>query len=1064
MKTKTKSCSIVLALTTIVLFLILISSTASADSVQSSSTGEAYAYITNYDSNTISVVNVTTNTVTATVNVGIKPSGIAVNSIGTKVYVTNYGSNTVSVIDTDTNTVTATVDVGLNPYGIIITSDGTKVYVTNYHSNTISVIDAATNNIIATVNVGLNPYGVVVYDESEVYVTNYGDSTVSAINITTNTITATVSVGAYPYGLAVSPDGKKVYVVNAGNNNVSVIDTATENVTATVKVGTYPYGIILNPTGTKAYVTNSYSDTVSVINTENNTVIATLDVGPYPVGIVINPAGTKLYVAHDHSDIFSIINTNTNNILLHVNYGTDPFALGKFIGLLPVQVYPVANFNTNVTSGYAPLSVQFNDLSENANAWNWDFGDGVNSTDQNPTHIFSAAGNYTINLTASNGNGTSSKLGAITVLEQEQPMYPLANFNTNVTNGYAPLSVQFNDLSENANARNWDFGDGVNSTDQNPTHTFFAAGNYTINLTASNGNDTSSKLGTITVLEQEQPVPAYTIDKKVTDVIGKGSTEKITKAGDGVTYQIDVNNTGNVNLTNVKVNDPLINLAGPVESLNANGVLEVGETWTYTGTYTVTQGDINSNGGEDGFISNMATVTSDQLGPKSDSAEVPIKEEPSEITPSYCIYKSIIGADENGDCIVNSPRDVIHYRIVVKNDGNVDLTGVSVNDPMIILTGPIGDDNDPRVLNPGETWVYTGDYALTQADINNKEYIDNTATVSSNELPSKSFSVSQLIDKNADLSIQMSTIGIDEAGDKMIDELGDIINYQVAVKNNGDISLTGVLVNDPMVKLTRSGDNGGSGLLEPGKTWVYKGNYIVTQADIDNVLGIIENTATVSCDQLSDKSSSIVLPISRILSVTSGSENSTVLPVANFSTNATSGYTPLSVQFTDLSQNTTSRSWNFNNDGIADSSDMSPVYTYTAPGTYITNLTVSNANGTDSKIATINVLQTISSNGGGSSGSSSSGADSFRKARIVSSNNDISSSSDNTNATGNATQPENNTLGLKQNNGTTAANVKQTPEQTQNTSTPARESKNTPGFEIFSGITALLAVILYRRR
>src|SRR5664280_2531273 len=518
MKTKTKSCSIVLALTTIVLFLILISSTASADSVQSSSTGEAYAYITNYDSNTISVVNVTTNTVTATVNVGIKPSGIAVNSIGTKVYVTNYGSNTVSVIDTDTNTVTATVDVGLNPYGIIITSDGTKVYVTNYHSNTISVIDAATNNIIATVNVGLNPYGVVVYDESEVYVTNYGDSTVSAINITTNTITATVSVGAYPYGLAVSPDGKKVYVVNAGNNNVSVIDTATENVTATVKVGTYPYGIILNPTGTKAYVTNSYSDTVSVINTENNTVIATLDVGPYPVGIVINPAGTKLYVAHDHSDIFSIINTNTNNILLHVNYGTDPFALGKFIGLLPVQVYPVANFNTNVTSGYAPLSVQFNDLSENANAWNWDFGDGVNSTDQNPTHTFSAAGNYTINLTASNGNGTSSKLGAITVLEQEQPMYPVANFNTNVTSGYAPLSVQFNDLSENANAWNWDFGDGVNSTDQNPTHTFSAAGNYTINLTASNGNGTSSKLGAITVLEQEQPMyPLANFNTNVTN-------------------------------------------------------------------------------------------------------------------------------------------------------------------------------------------------------------------------------------------------------------------------------------------------------------------------------------------------------------------------------------------------------------------------------------------------------------------------------------------------------------------------------------------------------------------
>src|SRR5674536_197997 len=182
-------------------------------------------------------------------------------------------------------------------------------------------------------------------------------------------------------------------------------------------------------------------------------------------------------------------------------HGTGPLELELIHPTKFQPMYPVANFNTNVTSGYAPLSVQFNDLSENAKAWNWDFGDGVNSTDQNPTHTFSAAGNYTINLTTSNGNGTSSKLGAITVLEQEQPMYPVANFNTNVTSGYAPLSVQFNDLSENANAWNWDFGDGVNSTDQNPTHTFSTAGNYTINLTASNGNGTSSKLGAITVLE-----------------------------------------------------------------------------------------------------------------------------------------------------------------------------------------------------------------------------------------------------------------------------------------------------------------------------------------------------------------------------------------------------------------------------------------------------------------------------------------------------------------------------------------------------------------------------------
>ena len=90
-----------------------------------------YAYVTNYNSNTVSVIDTTTNKVTATVPVGISPWGVAVSPDGTRVYVTNWNSNTVSVIDTTTNTVTATVNVDSNPIGIAVTPDGSKVYVAN---------------------------------------------------------------------------------------------------------------------------------------------------------------------------------------------------------------------------------------------------------------------------------------------------------------------------------------------------------------------------------------------------------------------------------------------------------------------------------------------------------------------------------------------------------------------------------------------------------------------------------------------------------------------------------------------------------------------------------------------------------------------------------------------------------------------------------------------------------------------------------------------------------------------------------------------------------------------
>ena len=62
------------------------------------------------------------------------------------------------------------------------------------------------------------------------------------------------------------------------------------------------------------------------------------------------------------------------------------------------------------------LTIQFTDKSiGNPASWFWNFGDGTNSTEQNPTHTYSAAGNYTVNLTASNANGTDSKLATINV-------------------------------------------------------------------------------------------------------------------------------------------------------------------------------------------------------------------------------------------------------------------------------------------------------------------------------------------------------------------------------------------------------------------------------------------------------------------------------------------------------------------------------------------------------------------------------------------------------------------------------------------------------------------------
>ncbi|AKB17623.1 cell surface protein [Methanosarcina sp. WWM596] len=75
---------------------------------------------------------------------------------------------------------------------------------------------------------------------------------------------------------------------------------------------------------------------------------------------------------------------------------------------------------------------------------------------------------------------------------------------------------------------------------------------------------------------------------------------------------------------------------------------------------------------------------------------------------------------------------------------------------------------------------------------------------------------------------------------------------------------------------------------------------------------------------------------------------SIAVPVAGFSSNATSGSAPLSVQFTDQSTNgPTAWKWDFNSDGTIDSTVQNPVYVYTAPGTYSVTLSVVNGTARD---------------------------------------------------------------------------------------------------------------------
>ena len=185
---------------------------------------------------------------------------------------------------------------------------------------------------------------------------------------------------------------------------------------------------------------------------------------------------------------------------------------------------PIAEFNSNTTSGASPLTVNFFDQStNNPTTWNWSFPGGTpsTSTEQNPTVVYNNTGTYsvTLNVTNAAGNNTKTKTGYINV--SNELIAPVAEFSSNVQTGQTPLNVQFNDLSTNSpTAWNWSFEGGTPATSaqQNPAVVYNTPGTYAVTLIASNaaGNDTQTKQGFITVNDPTSaPIANFVADETI---------------------------------------------------------------------------------------------------------------------------------------------------------------------------------------------------------------------------------------------------------------------------------------------------------------------------------------------------------------------------------------------------------------------------------------------------------------------------------------------------------------------------------------------------------------------
>jgi gliding motility-associated-like protein len=229
-------------------------------------------------------------------------------------------------------------------------------------------------------------------------------------------------------------------------------------------------------------------------------------------------------------------------VKLVAQFGNCSDSAFRFINVLSK---PIAGFTANPLSSCAPpLLVNFNNTSSGGLTYQWDFGDGNTSAAFNPSHLYTAYGDFNVRLITTNINGCSDTLIRTAYVRIQAPEVTINNVPDS---GCAPLTHMFTATVNSIDPvvqYEWDFGDGGTSTLPNPTHVF-ATGIYSIRLiitTAGGCKDTAYAENAI--IASDKPVANFSANPRdvcaqvpvfFTDLSTGNVTHWLWSFGDGAT-------------------------------------------------------------------------------------------------------------------------------------------------------------------------------------------------------------------------------------------------------------------------------------------------------------------------------------------------------------------------------------------------------------------------------------------------------------------------------------------------------------------------------------------------
>ncbi|WP_345779204.1 PKD domain-containing protein, partial [Lysobacter sp. CFH 32150] len=367
----------------------------------------------------------------------------------------------------------------------LYTFSNTKVYkTTNYAGSwsALSVSGLPTSSFIIR-NVGVAPSSSLVVglvaSAGRVYLTTNGGTSWTAATAPTNNGSSLSSIAFdqtdrnIVYVTSVAPDSTKTHVWRSADFGAtwSAIDSSASGFPAGIPVNMIRIDPVTNTTLYAATHLGVYR------STDSGGTWARYGAGMPLVNV------TDLYVAADDS------------LVRAATFGRAVWEL-----VPGANAAPVANF-TSTTSG---LTASFTDTSTDSDGTiasrSWNFGDSTTSTTTNPSHTYASGGTYTVALTVTDNGGATNTVSKTVTVTGPANTAPVANFSFTASD----LTANFTDSSTDSDgtiaSRSWNFGDSTTSTTTNPSHTYAAAGTYSVALTVTdNGGATNTITKSVTV-------------------------------------------------------------------------------------------------------------------------------------------------------------------------------------------------------------------------------------------------------------------------------------------------------------------------------------------------------------------------------------------------------------------------------------------------------------------------------------------------------------------------------------------------------------------------------------